>query len=338
MQIRKYIYLLVLVLLGTQSCEESRLNLDIAIVPREVTNFEQVNSGRDDFNSAGPLYFAGDAFTLVFSSNRNSNGADFDLVSYQCYVNYDQVEISFDIWSDPWEYPLIDTINSNFNEWGPYLTFDFLHHHFSDDAVPDTARIFFSSDRGGTQDIYYSYYSTGGTLLTSYVTAKIGGLNTDFEEGYLCLHPESTTIPETCYFTSNRHGSFDIYMAVGEPGRRIETSGSLQVSKVDILSGAWDDKCPYIVNNMMVFTSDREGGEGGFDLWYAVYENGTWSEPENFGPGINTKYDEYRPVIIPLQPDLFVNDMLIFSSNRPEGKGGFDLYFTGLDKRGTTGK
>lgn len=359
MQTIKYIFLFSLALLGIQSCEESRLNLDIAIVPREVTNFTEVNSSRDDFNSAGPLYFASDAFSLVFSTNRNSNGADFDLVSYRCYTNFDQVNISFDIWPDSWEYPLVDSVNSTYNEWGPYLTHDILGIHSPDydpewETLPDTSRFFFSSDRDGSQDIYYCYYTPDGVLIPGQWPVSFSGLNTEFEEGYFCLHLETATSQEaatkqvtatkgvyssnreTCYFTSDRNGNFDIYSAVGEVNRRIETSGTLQVARVDMLSSAADDKCPYIVNDMMVFTSDREGGQGGFDLWYSVYSNGSWSVPENFGPGINTEYDEYRPVIIPLQPDLFVNDMLIFSSNRPEGKGGFDLYYMGMDKRGTT--
>ncbi len=365
MQTLNYIFLFFLALLGMQSCDESRLNLDIAIVPREVTNFTEVNSSYDDYNSAGPLYFAGDAFSLVFSTNRNSNGADFDLISYQCYINYDQVNISFDIWPDSWEYPLVDSMNSTHNEWGPYLTFDILGSHTPDydpewETLHDTSRFFFSSDRDGNQDIYYCYYSPGGAIIPGQWPVSLSSLNTEFEEGYLCLHQETATSQEaatgqeaatkqesaaklvyssnreTCYFTSDRNGNFDIYSAAWEGNRRIETSGTLEVGRVDVLSSAADDKCPYIVNDMMVFTSDREGGQGGFDLWYSVYSNGTWSAPENFGPGINTEYDEYRPVIIPLQPDLFVNDMLIFSSNRPGGRGGFDLYYVGMDKRGTT--
>jgi hypothetical protein len=34
--------------------------------------------------------------------------------------------------------------------------------------------------------------------------------------------------------------------------------------------------------------------------------------------------------VIGLHPD-FTNKFLMFSSNRPGGKGGFDLYFTGID-------
>ncbi|MDF1570537.1 MAG: hypothetical protein P1P82_02860 [Bacteroidales bacterium] len=370
MQPSKKILLLPLALLLVHACDRSRLNLDIAIVPREVMNFADVNSSRDDYNSAGPtVYFAGDGFTLVFSTNRDSNGADFDLVSYQCVVNFDQMNISFDIWPDPQDYPIIDNINSMYNEWGPYLTDELVEYYYEDEVLPDTGRFFFSSDRKGNQDIYYCYYSPGGATIPGNQAVSVSSLNTEFEEGYLCLHQEMPTIKEaaanqemaadqeatanqemavkqemtvkqaaasnteTCYFTSDREGTFDIYRATGEANRKIETSGALQITKMDHLSSTADDKCPYIVNNMMVFTSDREGGQGGFDLWYSLYTDGTWSAPENFGPEINSEYDEYRPVIIPIQPDIFLNDMLIFSSNRPGGKGGFDLYYTGLNKR-----
>jgi hypothetical protein len=253
-----------------------------------------------------------------------------------------------------------------YNEWGPFLTEELLEYYYQDEALSDTGRFFFSSDREGNQDIYYCYYSPGGTLITGQEPVSVSGLNTEYEEGYLCLHTNASTSQEatlnrvassnretatyqetaikqaaapnteTCYFTSNRDGTFDIFKATGEADKRIETSGALQIIKMEHLSSTADDKCPYIVNNMMVFTSDRAGGQGGFDLWYSIYTDGNWSVPENFGPGINTEYDEYRPVIIPLEPGLFLNDMLIFSSNRPGGRGGFDLYFVGMNKRGET--
>ena len=55
-----------------------------------------------------------------------------------------------------------------------------------------------------------------------------------------------------------------------------------------------------------------------------------WSDPINFGEKINTEYDEFRPIVRP-QWD-FSNDLMLFSSNRPGGKGGFDLYYVGIDK------
>ena len=37
-----------------------------------------------------------------------------------------------------------------------------------------------------------------------------------------------------------------------------------------------------------------------------------------------------RPVIVPA-PE-FSNDLLLFSSNRPGGAGGYDLYYAGVDR------
>ena len=100
-----------------------------------------------------------------------------------------------------------------------------------------------------------------------------------------------------------------------------------------VLSDSADDKCPFIFNDRLVFASNRKGGYGGYDLYYSQLENGEWSEPINFGPDINTEYDEYRPILIEegVAPQ---QTMMVFSSNRPGGLGGFDLYFVGIPYSG----
>ena len=80
----------------------------------------------------------------------------------------------------------------------------------------------------------------------------------------------------------------------------------------------------------MVFASKREGGYGGYDLYYSRLEDETWGEPINFGPDINTEYNEFRPIV--MYAELFENDLMIFSSDRPSGKGGYDLYYTGIPR------
>ena len=47
----------------------------------------------------------------------------------------------------------------------------------------------------------------------------------------------------------------------------------------------------------LFFSSDREGGQGGYDLWVSRNENGKWHAPVNLGPGINTALDEIDPFI-----------------------------------------
>ena len=61
-------------------------------------------------------------------------------------------------------------------------------------------------------------------------------------------------------------------------------------------------------------------GFGNFDIYKSVYTPKGWSEPENLGPNINTEFWESSPS---LSPD---NRVLYFSSNRPGGYGGKDLY------------
>jgi hypothetical protein len=79
----------------------------------------------------------------------------------------------------------------------------------------------------------------------------------------------------------------------------------------------------------MLFTSNRPGGMGGYDLYYSVFNIGKWSSPINMGPGINTASDEFRP-LLGYHPD-FKNLFMVFSSNKPGGTGGFDLYFTSMN-------
>jgi hypothetical protein len=95
-----------------------------------------------------------------------------------------------------------------------------------------------------------------------------------------------------------------------------------KIEKIEVLSSAYDDKCPFFKDNLLVFASNRPGGFGGYDLWYSRYLNGSWSSPVNLGEKINSAYDEFRPVKF----ELIGYELMIFSSNRPEGKGGFDLY------------
>ncbi len=63
-------------------------------------------------------------------------------------------------------------------------------------------------------------------------------------------------------------------------------------------------------------------GLGDFDIYYCQATPSGWSEPFNLGTAINTDFWESSPCISPDKKTLF------FSSNRPGGYGGKDLYFS----------
>ncbi len=73
-------------------------------------------------------------------------------------------------------------------------------------------------------------------------------------------------------------------------------------------------------DEVLIFASDLEGGQGGKDLWYIKEESrNTWSKPINLGPEINTEKDEMFPYVRD-------NGDLYFASDGHMGMGGLDIF------------
>ena len=70
----------------------------------------------------------------------------------------------------------------------------------------------------------------------------------------------------------------------------------------------------------LLFSSDREGGFGGMDLYMSHWDADSlkWSDPVNLGGAINTEGDEIFPNVL--------EENLYFASNGHEGYGGYDIY------------
>ncbi len=72
-------------------------------------------------------------------------------------------------------------------------------------------------------------------------------------------------------------------------------------------------------------------GYKSFDIYISYYTPKGWSEPENLGPNINTEFWESAPSISPDKNALY------FTSNRPGGMGGADLYVSYRQANGKWG-
>ena len=81
----------------------------------------------------------------------------------------------------------------------------------------------------------------------------------------------------------------------------------------------------------LFFASDKPGGTGGFDIWYApLQSDGTTGTPIN-AANINTEADEQAPFY------HVASNTLVFSSNGRTGMGGFDLFTSKMkDEQWTT--
>lgn len=85
--------------------------------------------------------------------------------------------------------------------------------------------------------------------------------------------------------------------------------------------------------NNMYFVSDRRGGEGGNDIWYAEHRGGrSWGHPVNIGPAVNTAGDEASVYV------TAGGDTLYFASDGRAGFGGYDIYMSVRGADGTWGE
>ena len=93
---------------------------------------------------------------------------------------------------------------------------------------------------------------------------------------------------------------------------------------VEINTDGWESHVSISEDgNLLVFTSDRDGGFGGSDIYFSRRKlNKHWTEPENIGGYINSKYDEDGPF---LHPD---GNKLYFSSKGHNSMGGYDIFYS----------
>lgn len=308
--------------------------------PTSPVNLKNFNTAFDDYNSDIPTF--GETFPFCFSSNRNSNGIDYDIVYKLMSVEFSKRTGKLQIFEETHTNLNVYTENENINyalkkintpndEFGPCLIPIGDGYFKVGNGYKSFQNFIFmySNNENGNQNIKLTH----NTITNSYDTiVELSYLNTDANDFYPTLNAERTKI----YWSSDREGVFNIYSTeidkTDDILSDIINGGGHGIFKEDILSSNGDDKCPSIIGNILVFTSNRAGGFGGFDLYYSNFENGKWSEPINFGSEINSEFDEYRP-IVRSSPWQFDNDMMIFSSNRPGGKGGFDLYCVGIQQK-----
>ncbi|MCK4662111.1 MAG: PD40 domain-containing protein [Bacteroidales bacterium] len=203
----------------------------------------------------------------------------------------------------------LDTsINTPFNESNPFITSDNKTIVFSSDREyvkeldENILNIYLSIDKKG-------YWEGANKLeVCSFDNENIVGMTSDGH--HILMHIDGDYATDDIHFINKKGSKF-----YKEPLENLPS----KLNTEDVEDGAtttFDGKTLY-------FSSNRAGGFGGSDI-YVVKRNpdGSWGEPENLGPVINTEYDENFPSI---SSD---GKLLHFASKGHDGIGGYDVFMT----------
>lgn len=161
---------------------------------------------------------------------------------------------------------------------------------------------------------------------------EVGGdVNTKYHESSACFTKDG----QTMYFTRNNYYK-------GRFKKNSKNEHNLKIYKATLIEGKWRNIEPLPFNDeeynvahpalnkegtKLYFSSDMPGTLGGSDIFVVpIFLDGSYGEPRNLGPKINTEGRENFP---------FISDsgVLYFSSDSHLGLGGLDVFeFQNIDE------
>jgi hypothetical protein len=273
---------------------------------------EIVNTGDDDYEPR----LSADGLTLYFVRGKAGGNADI----HACTRTHEG-------WTVPTPVP---GVNSPYDDLGP-------------EPTADGQSLYFYSDRHGGRggyDLWVAHRGPDGWRAPVNLGPTV---NSEFNDYGPAVTPDGTTL----YFASNRprpdderkpdpaawhatlredyfHRDYDLYIAA------VTDSGFGRAEPLDTLNTTYNDGAPAVTpfGDFLYFSSDRPGGEGGYDLYRSRRLHGGHKPPDNLGPSLNTAAHE-------LDPALSLGGYgLHFSSDRnakqqtPGETADYDLFYT----------
>lgn len=160
-----------------------------------------------------------------------------------------------------------------------------------------------------------------------------GDINTEYHESSATFTPDGKTM----YFSRNSY----------KKAEHSDTNLSkLKIYRAEKINGVWKtiEELPFNSDNFtfthpalstdgkrLYFVSDMPGTFGNSDIWYVeIYEDNSYSYPQNLGPKVNTTERENFPYISD-------DHKIYFASDGQLGYGGLDIFVADLDENGMVG-
>ncbi|MFN4080364.1 MAG: flagellar motor protein MotB, partial [Saprospiraceae bacterium] len=145
------------------------------------------------------------------------------------------------------------------------------------------------------------------------------------------LHPALSADGATLYFAANDPegwGGYDIYAAKRNP--RIENQWDAPLLLGRNINTAGNELFPSLHADTLYFASDGHTGMGGLDIFRShKVEKMGWTPPLNLKAPLNSGADDFAFAVAEQRQGQKPGDLILsgyFSSNRPGGRGGDDIY------------
>jgi hypothetical protein len=290
--------------------------MSIPYLERAIKNISaQYTAGDFDSDAASieALFLLGEAY-------QKNNQLDEALEAYQEYMNWLQandienfrkaelriqsIATAKQEQDNPVDIKLINlgsNINSRFSDYNPVVN-------------GDQNILIYTSFWESADLIFQSDYLNGEWTKPVDITEEVGS------EGD-CYTGEISNDGKELYLIRQGNYNSDIYVSYMQDNK---WSAMKKLNK-KINSNNQETSLSLSANGkIMYFSSNRSGGEGGFDIYKSEKKKGEWCKPVNLGNIINTSLNEEAPCI------LSDNKTLLFSSEGHRNMGGMDIFCSEL--------
>jgi len=156
-------------------------------------------------------------------------------------------------------------------------------------------------------------------VLSSGFSSKVNQMQADINSKYSDFAPVLSPDGSVLYFTSDRPdgmGGQDVWVSHFLDGQWTEPI--VLNAPLNSPANEGPDTFTYDQERIYMYVSlcNRPDGLGGCDIYVSVYNpDGSWTEPKNLGPPINTEYNEFNAFFDPKE------NILYFTSSRSGGLG-----------------
>ena len=211
-------------------------------------------------------------------------------------------------------------INSKYPDYYPFISGN------------ETVLSYTSRRKNGKGKLEYDGYYSSDVFLSKFNGSAfskgtiMSSLNSPYNEQSTGLSSDG----ETMFFYSDYRPEGELYLVTKKGNSFGKKDKILNIDEEKFLESA---VCLSPDGNVMIYSSNKENGNGGFDLWMVrklPFGKNKWAAVQNLGNVVNTPGDEDFPSFGPDGRTIY------FSSNGHRGMGGWDLYKTVWDPTNNT--